>query len=116
MGKARVTPNAAREVRDEKGKARGLSSAAAEMLAGRWENKGILTAAQVCIEELSTQGCSCDAAVPGWAGAGSATAWHRGKGPTWGSEIGQQESQRGGTGKGRGKPVCVGRGSPVGLL
>lgn len=65
MGKARVTPNAAREVRDEKGKARGLSSAAAEMLAGRWENKGILTAAQVCIEELSTQGCSCDAAVPG---------------------------------------------------
>ena len=41
------------------------SNTAAEMLAGRWENKGILTAAQVCIEELSTQGCSCDAAVPG---------------------------------------------------
>ena len=64
MGKARVTPNATREVRVEKGKARGLSSTAAEMLAGRWENKGIPSAAQVCNEELSRQGCSCNAAVP----------------------------------------------------
>lgn len=101
MGKARVTPNAAGEVRVEKGKARGLSSAATEMLAGRWENKGILTAAQVCIKELSTQGCSGGAAMQGWAGAGSVTAQRRGKGLTQGSQTGQQETQARGTREGR---------------
>lgn len=66
-----------REVRAEERKARGLYSTAAGMLAGRWENKGTGAAAQVCMEELSTLGCSCGAAVPG-----SATAQHRGKGLT----------------------------------
>lgn len=44
MGKARVTPNAAGEMRVGKGKAGRLCSTAAEILAGRGENEGILTA------------------------------------------------------------------------
>lgn len=44
MGKARVTPNAAGEMGVGKGRAGGLCSTAAEMLPGRWENKGILAA------------------------------------------------------------------------
>lgn len=65
MGKAWVTPNAAREVRVERGESQRTLQCTAAMLAGRWETEGILTAAQVCVEELSAQGGSCDASVPG---------------------------------------------------
>lgn len=61
MGNARVTPNAAGKMRIGKGKAGGLCSTAAEILAGRWENKGIPTASRVCIKERNIQGCSCAA-------------------------------------------------------
>lgn len=113
MGKAWVTPNAAREVRVERGESQRTLQCTAAMLAGRWETEGGNSNCSTGLRRGAERAgsllrCLCAGLSWGSLCKSAAQAW--GKGPTRGSEIGQPESQRGG------KPVCVGRGSPVGLL